>query len=274
MDPRASLKRVTPPIVLDGVREYRRRRSKALPDWTFLGHDWPEETGPGWNAVGVVDAYRRKLPTFRDAIAAPAPIGVTTEALSAPTADAYHQNVILEHAYAVARASAGRDRISVLDWGGGFGFLSFVIAELFPELEVDFHVCEVPLVVDAARPLVPMVTFWDDDACLDRSYDLVVAASSLQYERDWRARLGQFAGRSRWVLLSRLPTTPGPRSFVVGQRAYGTSYVGWVIARGELLAVAKGAIRLEREMLEGWSAEIPGAPEINEHRGFLLRSVT
>ena len=140
MSVRAALHQITPPILMSWWRRLRRRLAGLPPHpWEYLGEEWVDGGGPGWDTEGVVAAYRAKLPLFQRAIEAPACIGVSTEAVSGIDANSYHQNVILEYAYAVARASAGRDRISILDWGGGFGFLSFVIAELFPDLTVEFY---------------------------------------------------------------------------------------------------------------------------------------
>src|SRR5262249_1658036 len=143
---RAVLQQLTPPIVHSA---WRRRRSP--PTWEYVGERWPDDPGQGWDTHGVVETYRRKLPAYRAAIATPLGFGVSSEAESSVTPKQYNQNVVLELAYAVARAREGRDRISVLDWGGGFGLLSFMLTELFPDLAVDYSVKEVPSVVRAAR---------------------------------------------------------------------------------------------------------------------------
>ena len=84
----------------------------------------------------------------------------------------------------------------MLDWGGGVGYFALLCRTILPpEVDVDFHCRDVPLVCDAGRELLPEVTFWTDDACLEREYDLVVASSSLQYAEDWRALLGRLARR-------------------------------------------------------------------------------
>jgi len=268
---KAGIQRVVPPIALDGWRAARRRASRRPPSWEFVGYQWVDDGAPGWDSDGVVEAYRAKLPRFRAAIAAPAPIGVRTEAISPATANEYHQNVILEYAYAVSRARGTRTALSILDWGGGFGFASLVVRELYPDLDVDFHVRDVPRVVEAARPLVPEVTFWDSDACLDRTFDLVTASSSLQYAPEWKATLARLGEAGSFLFLSRLPVTLTAPTFATRQRAYGTSYLGWVLNRAEPVAAANAAgLDFVREFHEGWSAAIPGAPGANEHRAFLF----
>ena len=142
---------------------------------------------------------------------------------------------------------------------------------LFPDLEVEFHVRDVPRVVDAARALVPEVTFWDSDECLTRRFDLVTSSSSLQYARDWKATLSQLGRAGAFLFVSRLPVTPTAPTFATRQRAYGTSYIGWVFNRDELIAQADAAeLEFVREFLEGFSAVIRDAPGSNEHRGFLF----
>ena len=64
-------------------------------------------------------------------------------------------------------------------------------------------------------------------------------------------------------------------SYIVRQRAYDTDYVGWVINREEFLAAAAQAkLTLVREFLGGEEADVRGAPERHETRGFLFTTET
>jgi putative methyltransferase (TIGR04325 family) len=273
MRARAFLRGVTPPYFVAAARNVRSRDRRPPHRWEYVGTAWVNGDADGWNAESVSGHYARKLDTFRAAIAAPSCIGVATEALLGCTASQYDQNIALGYAYAVARAASGRKQVSILDWGGGFGFMAFLTRELFPELQIDFHVKEVPPTASEARKHVEDVTFWDDDTCLDRSYDLVSACASLQYSPDWRTDLARFAAATPFLLLTRVPVAMTPNSFVVRQHAYGTSYSGWVFSRSELLSAADAAgLLLERELLEGWSAGVPGAPARDEARGYLFSS--
>ena len=101
----------------------------------------------------------------------------------------------------------------------------------------------------------PTVTFHDNDDCLQRRYDLVLASSSLQYSQHWRTHLHHLAGATlNSLLLTRVPLVESHPSFVVIQRAqaygYATEYLGWVFNRSELLEEATAAgLKLEREFL-------------------------
>jgi putative methyltransferase (TIGR04325 family) len=187
-------------------------------------------------------------------------------------------NMLVSFAYVLARAAHGRDVLSVLDWGGGLGHYAVLARAVLPEVTLDWHCREMPSVASAGARVNPDVTFHTDDACLEQSYDVVLASSSLQYAPDWQALLRRLArATSGFLLVTRLPIALEARSFVVLQRAqgygYATEYLGWVVSRDELLAEASAAgLGLDRELLlDAWlsAAEAPEDPV--GHRGFLFR---
>ena len=181
--------------------------------------------------------------------------------------------MLVTFAYVLALAADGRDRLSVLDWGGGFGHYQVLARSVLSRLTLDWHVKETPAVAARGRELNPEVTFHDDDAALDGRYDLVVASSSIQYAEDWRALLGRLArSAERYLYLARVPIALEAPSFVVIQRpyvhGYDTEYLGWVLNRGELLAAAPP---LAREFLLDARFSAAGAPEEPvDHRSFLF----
>jgi putative methyltransferase (TIGR04325 family) len=169
--------------------------------------------------------------------------------------------------------------VSVLDFGGGFGFSSFLARALLPStVTVDYHVEEVATVCDAARAAVPTVSFTTDAVVDGRRYDLVLASNALQYARDWRATVARLAGATeRLLLLSAVPTVTAVPSFVVLQRTqryrFDTEYLSWVFRRDELVDAVTDAdvgLELDREFLQSARPAIPRAPEPPHTRGFLF----
>lgn len=234
----------------------------------------------GWNVDSVVEAYRAKLPTFRQALVGTGPIGVSTSA-AVPIGEPgiFEQNTLLAFAYALALASRSSDRISVLDWGGGLGFFYFLSRALLPEeVDIEYHCKDVPLVCRYGREALTEVTFWDDESCLDRPYDFVFASSSLQYCEAWSDLLERLARASRrYLFLTRVPVVLESPSFVVLQRAhtyqFETEYLSWVFNRHELLEVADHSrLELVREFLLGYKPLVAGAPEQDETRAYLFRA--
>ena len=227
----------------------------------------------------MIEAYRAKLPAFRAVLAGPGPIAVPTSASSSSTTPTVmDQSAVLAFAYSLVLAARARDAVSILDWGGGIGLLSLLARALLPaEVTVEFHCKELPLLCAYGREAMPDVRFHDNDSCLDRAYDLVVASSSLQYTERWEPLLARLAdATTRYLYLARVPVVVSNPSFVVLQRAYrqgfGTEYLSWVFNRDELLECARRAnLELVREFLLGYKPRISGAPEQDETRGLLFR---
>jgi putative methyltransferase (TIGR04325 family) len=287
-------KGLTPPYLWAVLKAARNRREPASdpapepepplppaapPEWEYVPEGWSRPEG-GWDVAAIVRAHGDKWPSFLAAVEGPGPLGVFHEApLGEPISrdDLDAQHMVLAFGYVLARAAHGRRRVSVLDWGGGPGHFAVLARALLPEVELDYHSRDLPAVAALGRELLPDDSFHDDDACLERSYDLVVASSSIQYWPDWQALLARLApAAGGFLYLTRVPVALAAPSFVVLQRAqrygYETEYLGWVLNRGELLeAAAAAGLELEREiLLPAWLAA-DGAPEGPiGHRGFLF----
>lgn len=296
VDLRWILKALTPPIVVIAVKGLLRRlgvlsrrpspeppppgpEQTGPPEWEYVPEGFSRPTA-GWDAGRVAEAYRAKWPEWVEALGGSAPLGVYHEARAGEPLrrdDVAAHNMLVSFAYVLARAAHGRERVSVLDWGGGLGHYALLARAVLPEVSYDWHCREVPTVARAGAELNPEVTFHTDDACLDGRYDLVFASGSLQYEPDWRALLRRLGAAARGALLvTRLPIALEASSFVVLQRAhaygYATEYIGWVLSRDELLAEASAAgLRLDRELLLDAWLTADGAPEAPiGHRGFVF----
>ena len=257
--------------------------TQARPEWEHVPEGWARAADPvvkGWDVDAIVDAYRRRWPSFVHAVEGPGPLGVAhevPEGVEVPRDERGAHNTVMSFAYVLARAAHRREELSLLDWGGGPGHYCLIARALLPEVSLDYHSKDVAKLAALGRELVPGARFHDDDSCLERRYDLVLASGSLQYAEDWRtllARLG--AAAAPFLYVTRLPVALRAPAFVVVQRpyAYGydTEYLGWVVSRDELLDAAERArLRLEREFLLVDEAEVAAAPESPvQHRGFLF----
>ena len=292
---------LTPPVLLPLVRRGARRLGLVAPvvaapavepepaiadpepapppHWEYVpeGFDRPAK---GWNVAAISKAYREKWPAFLAAVEGTNPLGVSHEMPRAEDIgfeDLGAHNTVVSFAYVLALAARGRDRVSLLDWGGGIGHYLPLARAILPGVEIDYHCKDVTVLVEHGRELFPEAGFYDDDSCLDREYDLVLASGSLQYATDWQATLAALARASAGLLyVTRAPVALRAPSFVVLQRAYDygydTEYLGWVFNRDELVSVAGAAgATLVREFLVAAHIEADGAPESPVgHRGFLF----
>jgi len=295
------VKAVTPPILVLGAKVLliklglRRPDERPEPDappppaeppeWEYAPEGWQRVTSDphvtGWDVAGVADAYRAKWESYLRALDRPNPLGIYHEVRAGEevrTDDVAAHNMLVTFAYVLALAAHEKERVSILDWGGGIGHYGVLAERVLPTAEIEYTCKEVPRIVQVARELGVPGRFVDDDSWRDRTYDLVMASGSLQYSEDWCGTLAQLAEAAEvYTYITRLPLARDVPSFTVIQRAYGygydTEYLGWVVNRQELLACAE-SLRLElvREfLLDAWlSAE--GAPESpTGHGGFLFR---
>ena len=296
------VKAITPPILVLGAKKLLIRLGLRAPDpapeseapptpvdeepeWEYAPEGWRRSESDarlaGWDVAGVAEAYRSKWASYERALAGSAPLGIYHEVRAGEevgTGDVAAHNMLVTFAYVLALAARGKERVSLLDWGGGIGHYALLAEHVLPGVELDYTCKEVPRIVQAARELGLPGRYVDDDSWRDRTYDLVMASGSLQYSEDWCATLADLAGAMEvYTYITRLPLAREVPSFTVIQRAYAygydTEYLGWVVNRGELLACAERAgLELVREfLLDAWlSAQ--GAPESpTGHGGFLFR---
>jgi putative methyltransferase (TIGR04325 family) len=142
-----------------------------------------------------------------------------------------------------------------------------------PDVEIDFHVKEVPLMVKAGEKLNPEVHWYDDETCLERDYDLVMMTGSIPYMEDWAHVLHRIARSIKgYLFISRLPVVEQSPSFVAIQRLYNSQMLHQQINQTELLeTVRETGLTLVREFVVGDRPYIKGAPEQCEVRGWLFK---
>ncbi len=268
---------LTPPGLLVIVRRLRYGPPPA-PEWSYRPEGWVDSTaGSGWQNQLVADAQRRKWPRFLELISKPNPLSVSHEAPEPDGQCLASQTALLAFGYCLARCAAGRPELSLLDFGCGAGHYLRLSREFLPETRIAYTGYDLPHLCALGRELNPDATFLESSGdCWLHRYDLVLASGSLQYVRDWRDMLAKLASAARgFLLINRLPSTSGEKTFVVTQKAhaygYGTEYSGWVFSRSEFLAAAAElGLSLEREFLLMDRPNVEGTPGPVQFRGFLF----
>lgn len=246
--------------------------------WPTSAHGTTGGARGGWDAESVRATQVSRWAAFVDAAAGPTPFALSNEAAAPTPGDIGTHNTIMTFGWVLGRAAYGHDRLSLLDWGGGIGHYAIYARALLPQVDLDYHCRELPLLTAAGRELLHGATFHDTDAsALGRRYDLVLASSSLHYAEDWRAALAGLAGATgEYLFVTRQPFVRVAPSFVVIQRphrhGYLTEYPGWFLNRDEFLAAASAlGLEVVREVLVAEQPYVPNAPEQADYRGFLFR---
>ncbi len=262
-----------------GMAAWARRRLRLPPgQWEYVADHWPDRDAraAGWAHPSVAAVLVEHWPAYAAALDGTAPLGVWPLAPNAR--DELAHNLMMSFGYVLARASAGRTALSVLDWGGSIGHYALAARRLFPNIAFDYTIRDLPEICATVATLLPDVkTAATDDAAFSRSYDLVFASNSIQYAPDWKLLIRRLAAAARrWLFITCVPVVADSDDFVIVQRpyAYGltTEYISWVFNRQKLLkSFEELDLILVREFLAGGAINAHGAPEIARHEGFLFR---
>lgn len=284
---RQVLRDLTPPILWPTLRKLRVALSKGnskpeAKEWEYIPEGWAyaETRGDvqGWNVPDILAVYQRKWPRFVALVEGAGPLGVAHESDLSTNSDVNSHNTIMSFGYSLALAAQRSKAFSILDWGGGIGHYYLLAKTLLPRVTIEYHCKDVPLLAEYGAQLFPQQRFYADESCLERTYDFVMASTSMHYTEGWQDLLAGLAKATRgYLYISRLPTVLKTRSFVFVQRphayGYNTEYLGWCLNCGDFLKEAeKLRLTMIREFVVAERPSIANAPEQCQYRGFLFRT--
>jgi len=275
------LRQLTPPLLWRGLVRLRSRIA-ASHEWEYIPEGWDyARTHPevkGWNVEDVLKTYKEKWPQFVAMVEGTGPLGLAHESNQASNTDINSHNTIMAFAYALTLAAYCKNTISLLDWGGGIGHYYLLAQALLPEVRIEYHAKDVPLMAEYGAQIFPDQHFYADSSCLAHTYDFVMASTSLHYSEDWQGALAGLAqATDGYLYITRLPTVTKASSYVFIQRpyayGYNTEYLGWCLNKRDFLEeVSKTGLHLVREFAIGEQPPIADAPEACQYRGFLFRT--
>lgn len=274
----------TPRFWLPGelLRKAARRLSPLVVDMIGYVFAEMEYVAQGWHVIEgwsdrrIADAQEAHWPILVSNLQGSGPLGVSHLPSHTTREDLLDHNIMMSYAYVLARASARKARLSILDWGGGAGHYYLYTRALLPELEIEYHCYDLPNLCRLGTRLLPDAHMHDDQrSILGSRYDVVISSSSLHYFEDWRDEVRKLAASTGdFLYVSRLQVVIAAPSFVVLHKPFRAGYpelLAWCINRQEFLECAEACgLVLVREFIftERWT--IRNAPEKGHCRGFLL----
>jgi putative methyltransferase (TIGR04325 family) len=279
------------PLVPAPVRRFLRARLLAQqaasappaepPEWEYC-KQWPvSDNGmQGWNAPSVAATQRAKWDEFVALLHGPHPFGISHEApANSGNQSMWAHNLIACYGYVLALAAHQRDRLSILDWGGGIGHYYEFSRALLPSVHYDYYCADVPSLCATGRSLLPDVKFLDrPEQSFQRSYDFVHAGSSLWCVQDWQGMAAKLAQAAQgYLYVTRMVFVQNVDSFIAIQRpykynGYDTQYPCWILNQRQFVDFfTLQGLDLVREFLLGDGPSIYGAPEHGFFKGFLFR---
>ena len=270
------LKLFIPPIIFTGANFVKRKFGKATLEYAPQGWKTRFDSGEnqGWNVDSVVDTEKGKWDDFRRNLEGHAPLGFSHEHTDMSIIrNPYFHNVHISYAYVLALAAHKKARISVLDWGGALGHYFLIGKAVLPDVSIQYHVKEIPLMAEAGKILNPEIHWHTDESCLEREYDLIMMNGSLGYIEEWEDLLQRIARSVKeYLFLFRLLVVQSSPSFLSIQRLYDSRMLHQQFNQKEFLeTVEKTGLTLVREFVLGERPYIKGAPEQCEMRGWLFK---
>jgi putative methyltransferase (TIGR04325 family) len=272
-----------------GIRDLgRRMRDRLVSDVEYIPEGWsrarhdPTIARGEANGASQLPGQLERWPAFVRAIEGSGPLGINHE-LSVPageapkTDDLGSHNTLASFAYVLARAAIRKDTLSMLDWGGAIGQYYVLSKAVLPGVRIDYSCKDAAVLAAHGRTLFPEATFYEDETCFERTYDLVLASGSLALSEDWENVLERLArATDEYLYVARLPIVFRSPSFVVLQRAYvqgsDSGSLQWALNRDEFIeAAVRSGLELTREFLSYETTDVRGAPERIDSRHFLFR---
>jgi len=264
-------KQFLPPILIDCWSQLRAGLNPV--EWEYLPRGWPDPANPrikGWDVESVARVQQAKWSQL-----------LSTIKNGGLPEDARVQHTLMAYAYVLTLAARMKEKVSMLDWGGGLGFYGVLARALVPGITIDYYCLETPALCKAGREVLIDATFYESEAeCLQRHYDLVLASGALQCFRDWKQVAEWLVQACKsYLFITRMPIVQQVRSFVVLQRpyqlGYDTEYPNWFLNRQEFMDFMKGlGVQLTREFLLSERPIVSRAPEQCEYRGYLFAKIS
>lgn len=273
------LKLLIPPIITKGITAIQQSYHKPVLE--FAPDGWQtqlcNDDNQGWSVDSVVNTETAKWDDFCNNLEGTGPLGFSHEHtdLSVIRNPNFH-NVHISYAYVLALTAHNKSRISVLDWGGSLGHYYVIGTAVLPNVSIDYHIKEVPLMTKAGKQLNPEVNWYDDETCLKRDYDLILINGSLGYDEDWVNTLHRITSSVKeYLFLFRQPIVQHSPSFISIERLYNSQMLHQQFNQTELLETVKETgLTLVREFVIGDTPDIKNAPEQCETRGWLFKKET
>lgn len=137
----------------------------------------------------------------------------------------------------VAMMLGNNERVQILDFGGGLGIGYMTLAESIPNdlKRTDYFIVEVPEVCKVGIDLIGRGVTYLSTLPSSTNYNLIHAASSLQYIEHWQDLIEKFSSLNpEYILLSDV-FAGAINSFVTLQNYYGSRIPHWFLSLQELL---------------------------------------
>jgi putative methyltransferase (TIGR04325 family) len=238
----------------------------------------------GWNLESIAAIQVSKWENYKNRIKSTNAIGLNHESDNfGLTNDPFFHNLLVSFAYVLGLSAISKKSIKVLDWGGGIGHYGLLSEELFKStnLKIDYYCYDFPVFCSAGQKINPNYTFFNNENMIKGfEFDLIVASSSIWYEKDWKNGVNKLCNYNpEYLYITRMIFTNKGESYVAlqkpKQKGYKTEYLFWVINEFDFVSYTSSKnYKLIREFEFGEPIPIFKAPQQGTYKGFLFKKLS
>ena len=269
------LKLFIPPIFSLFWRKVRPRRVRGHLIYAPDGIDTKiQENGGGWDSDHIAKDMESEIENFTRQCQSSASLSFSHLSSESGSEDALRiHNLHMTWAYVISLASRKKEKISILDWGGGLGHFYQIAKAIFPGDPIDYHCKEVASTVSVGRRVNPNITWHDDDTCLARTFDLVLVSGSLQYMENWTDFIRNLSSSvESYLLLLRTPIVDDGPGFFSIQQIGETELLHQQFSEPDIINEMENCgFILVREFFDGSRLKIVQAKVECELKGWLFK---
>lgn len=273
------LKYILPPFFIIFLKKNIGYIGYAIWEYAPKGFNTKIKNG-GWNLESIANLQVQKWGEYSKRATSIYNLGFNHENPDANIQnDPFSHNLLVSFAYVITLSGLKKKSINFLDWGGGIGHYGLLAEQLIKEvdIELNYYCFDFPVFCKHGKILNPSFNFFSDHKqFLDCKFDLVMASSSIWYERDWKMGIDKLcAYSSNFLYITRMIFINNQPSYVALQRpklmGYNTEYLFWVINKSDFISyLNEKKYSLVREFDFGDIPPIFKAPEQGTMQGYLF----
>ena len=280
MQAKKFMQRLLPPVAIDFIKN--NLGYIGLAPWKYVpeGFDY-KINSKGWDMAEIAKLQHDKWDDYVKIIKGVSPLGINHESSNSNEyVDPFFHNLLISFAYVLTLSGIKKQKINFLDWGGGIGHYGLLAEELVKPagLEVNYFCYDFEVFGDSGKKLNPQFNFFSDgDKYLSQPFDLIVASSSIWYEKEWKHGVDKLCAHdTEYLYITRMIFIEDKPSYVALQQpsymGYKTEYLFWVINKNEFLNyVLEKGYALIKQFEFGNVTPVFKAPEQGTMKGFLFK---
>jgi putative methyltransferase (TIGR04325 family) len=269
-----------PPVLVSYLYNFRGLMGKA--PWKYIKEGFSYQLkSAGWDMNEIALVQLEKWEAYKNYLLSTNPLAINHEgSMKSLSNDPFYHNLLNSFAHSLCLASINKKAVNFLDWGGGLGHYGVLAKSILSStnLPLHYYCYDFEPFCKYGKQVNPEFTYESDKQHLiENNYDLILASSSIWYEKNWKDGIDTLSNfKTDYLYITRMIFVEHVDSFVALQQpenmGYKTEYLFWVINKKDFLEyVQSKGFQLIREFEFGEITPIYQAPENGTLKGFLFK---